>query len=176
MSRRASAERPDAASGLTQKWHHFVDRDGQASVRTEINDIVMNVPTPNGREPGIFEWTRRQGELKSLIERAERGDLQEGDDAHPHSDWSPVRRNPLLRELRWRMQARTEARFYFSEPPETPGKIIGLRLHIKDTTGSDQDVSFKQNLEMDVAGDRLEQGRGWAWGVPTCTLPCCTRA
>ncbi|WOQ18381.1 hypothetical protein [Raineyella sp. W15-4] len=43
------------------------------------------------------------------------------------------------------MQARTEARFYFSEPPETPGKIIGLRLHIKDTTGSDQDVSFKRN-------------------------------
>lgn len=126
-------------------------RGDDFSVIDEIYGVLSNVPQ--------FEREMRTEELYAVLERARMGRLTEGDLLQP------VRLDPVVWELRFSFTAGVY-RLYFGEPQSNAEVLVGLRFHLKDLEGTEEDIRAAQESEMELASERLSTGENDRWGWP----------
>lgn len=121
------------------------------SVIDEIHGVLGNVPQ--------FEREMRTEELYAVLERARMGRLTEGDLLQP------VRLDPVVWELRFSFTAGVY-RLYFGEPQSDTEALVGLRFHLKKLEGTAEEIQAAQDIEMELASERLSTGESNRWGWP----------
>ena len=63
----------------------------------------------------------------------------------------------VIFELRWHFEAaaqhkgKTQIRHYEAEPVEVRNSVFGLVMHVKDITGTDTEITEKQNRQIEIA-------------------------
>lgn len=165
MTRSDVQGRPDAASGVRRAWHPYARTSGDETVLREISE-ALNVPSRlSGKPPTRTEWEGRAADLFVLFEEGERGALRDGDDEEP-AQWFPVRRQPLLWELRLYWDAGTPVRAYFHEPDQEFDQTVVALMHAKEIIqGDEAETNRRQNEQMDEAARRISFGTVNRWGL-----------
>lgn len=108
----------------------------------------------------------RAGEVWGRVRNAAKGLLPVDD-----KGLVPVRRNPDLWELKWKLGRLGQFRMYHAEPGGDPA-MVGLVFHRKDVPGADADeIEQLQNREMDRAGKLYGEWVNVLWGHQS---KCCT--
>lgn len=75
----------------------------------------------------------------------------------------PVRLDPQLWEMKWKFKKRL-FRLYHAEPTGQP-QFVALRFHQKDTSsGDDATIQRLQDLEIELASERYDNGQSASWG------------
>ena len=145
-------------------FHLHEDNHRAISVKREINDAA------GALRGSLIERASVHGQFIGQIRRAAAGKLRHGkEDA---AELKPVRRNPVLWEIVWKIKKQGEYRLYHSEQSSEP-LLVGLRFHRKDTSGFDADtIKNLQNAEMDEAGTRYTQGMPTLWGHEAGCTTC----
>lgn len=72
-------------------------------------------------------------------------------------------------ELRWHHETtfhkshKIQIRHYVGEPLEIEDSVFGLAMHLKDTTGTESEITRKQNEQIDKALElyRKHSSNGW---------------
>lgn len=148
---------PDAAVGALRAWHPWEPSRGDLTVKEELVDAVLH--DADGVAPTEVEKQMRLAELRSLIKAAQRGELGA-------SDWTPVRRQPELWELRLQWGTEMKVRIYFHEPDWPATQTVAALAHVKDIIPGDDDATRRlQNQHMDAAAHRIMFGRADDWGL-----------
>lgn len=159
------AEKPDAASGVKRRWHAFERNRGDDRVVEEIVAVIRAAPEGEAVSQGEIEM--RLGELRALVEEAERGELSD-------ENWKPITLDPLLWELRlsWgtpgRLGPEVLVRIYFGEPNLHPDRAVVLRVHEKDVSSDDAPtIKRRQDQVIREASLRFAEGAipGAEWGL-----------
>ena len=101
-------------------------------------------------------FRKYKSKLKAFLEN-KLNRLQEGK-LTPGSEVTPVkraRRDARIFELRWHHEttihrsAKTQIRHYVGEPPEIEDTVFGLVIHLKDISGTETEITEKQNEQID---------------------------
>ena len=129
--------------GAPYHWCDYVERDGTRVVENELDESLQDGCATQ------YEYEVRRGEIEALKARASGGELASEDEI------LPVRRHPLLWELRWHFGGRP-FRLYHSEPRAFPRLLLALKYHWKWTDGSQEEIDRRQESEMDEAAGRHE--------------------
>lgn len=77
-----------------------------------------------------------------------------------------VRTQPGLFELKWDTRAagkKVHIRQYHGEPETEPELLVASHIHLKDTSGTREEINAKQNLEMNFAQLRYIDGMSFKW-------------
>lgn len=163
---------PDAARGTERVWHPFKGEDDPPVVTQEIV-AALRAPWPGCKDgPTPAELKSRAADFKAAVRSAGRGCLTDG-------RWDHVARHPLLWEFRHEFARPVQddspgllLRGYFYEPPEVLGMTVLARVHIKDVTGTADEIRACQDEHIDVAYSRVTFGRDTRWGLDV-TEPIC---
>lgn len=135
---------------------------GKWNVDREVNDAVDELI------PNVSTAIDQVGVIRATLRAAARGELPTGLDDHDLLE--PVRRQPELWELKWKVRRKKkqhgELRMYHAEPRDGNPDLVGLKFHIKDLRGGSQAIESAQNAEMDTAADRYTDtaARRSRWG------------
>ena len=128
-------------AGAPFHWDDYQERDGTRAVENELDDALQDDCETQ------YEYELRRGEIEALKARASAGELSSEDEI------VPVRRHPLLWELRWEFGGRP-FRLYHGEPKVYPRLLLALRYHWKRTDESQDEIEARQEEHMDVAAGR----------------------
>lgn len=113
-------------------------------------------PGTNARKIDSKHFRKYKSKLKAFLEN-KLNRLQEGK-LTPGSEVTPVkraRRDARIFELRWHHEttihrsAKTQIRHYVGEPPEIEDTVFGLVIHLKDISGTETEITEKQNEQID---------------------------
>ena len=126
-------------------------RGADFDVSDEVGEVYRHVPE--------YERDLRKEELFAVLEEARMGQLSKRDLLQP------IRLDPLMWELRFSFTAGVY-RLYFGEPAEYPGVLVATRFHLKQTEGTDLEVTAAQDAEMALAAERFNGGIATRWGWP----------
>lgn len=156
----------DKTDSLAAQWTP-VPRSFHRDHRPESGVNLAREITEALQLPGltVTEEARRAGKVIGMMRAAARGELRDS------PDLDPVRRHPDLWELRWKFPRQKAYRMYFSEPGGEPD-LVAHRFHLKDVSGTPDEIEAKQNDEMDCAQRRAEDGRAARWGHSTGCTQC----
>jgi len=117
------------------QWRDFIDDSHPAAQQLASWLGALWPPTRN--------WA--VGELDSLIEDAAAGKLTWDSTPNAKTNVVPVRANPELFELRWKLLT-THIRQYHAEPTVLPDHLVSLHMHIKSNKAhQDQQISDAQD-------------------------------
>ena len=141
---------------------------GESTVRSDAytTDIVTAIAERFASEAANQElmqgeidskhFRKYKSKLKAFLEN-KLNRLQEGKLA-PGSEVIPVkqaRQDARIFELRWHHEttihgsAKTQIRHYVGEPPEMEDTVFGLVIHLKDISGTETEITEKQNEQID---------------------------
>lgn len=130
---------------------HYCRVSPDTSVRNEIVDAIWATGRPATVVAGLI------GDIHARMRFAARGRLRDGDLLEP------VRLDPALWEIKWRMRREGEFRLYHAEPNGDPA-LVALRFHRKSTEGNADAIRGAQEEEMTLAGARYAEGAKNSWG------------
>lgn len=137
-------------SDIARSFHRF--SIGGERVQQEIVDAAY---AAGGTPTAIAD---RIGAFLGRMRAAAHGDLPQTKD-----DLEPVRDDPRLWEIKWKLKKRGEYRLYHAEPGAAP-ELVALRFHRKDTSGPQDDIDARQDAEIAVASRRYAEGATSRWG------------
>lgn len=78
----------------------------------------------------------------------------------------PVRTQPGLFEIKWNTRAagkNIHIRQYHGEPETIPQLLVASHIHLKDVSGHRDEITKKQNEEMNFAQERFAEGLSTGW-------------
>jgi hypothetical protein len=135
-------------------WHNYTEPDGVSPIPEEIRRAADN---------GLLPASERKARYGAIVQRraaAARGELDP-------DQVTPTDRNPALWEIRWAFAGNNlQLRQYHHEPSEAPGWLVAARFHHKTWVPGDANETRRlQDLEIDVASQRVTDGRAYMSGI-----------
>jgi hypothetical protein len=151
-------------SDTPRSFHYYSSHDGTIHVHREMVDAAWIPGRAMGLAAGMV------GDFEARIKFAARGELRSGADGEELV--APVRRDPHVWEIRWKVGRQGEYRLYHAEPTANP-QLVALRFHEKDTSSGDADtIDALQEVEMDEAARRYKEGVNRKWGHRKSCADC----
>lgn len=173
MTRYDAASRCTGPDQPTFRWYGYPPCAPGSDVEAAVSVLMASV-SPSGRVWNPWSERMVRSEFRSVLQRAELGELEPVDEVKPVDANNP----PPLYELRWQGIATTDldatgkqshgevvVRLYHSEPSEAPDYFIGHHAHEKDVDAAD--VWTAQNAEIATAVGWYNHGRNSNWGIAT---------
>lgn len=137
-----------------RSFHYFTD--GTVRVYKEMVDAAYGHDRTSLAAAGLM------GDFLGQLRRAAHGELRSG--GNNREPVGPVRLNPDIWEIRWKLGRLGEFRLYHAEPDDEP-QLVALRFHEKDSSSEDADtIDDLQEDEMRLAGTRYDDGVNNRWG------------
>ena len=132
-------------------------RDGRLK-STHFNDVV----------------TQLEGFVWNKLDRASQGRLTPGTEVQ--AVYAAVRENLAMFEFRMHFRSglldtdgrKLLIRHYDDEPPELPGNVYGVHMHVKDVSGGrDEDIHASQDEQIAYAIGKCRDGARHHWVNPS---------
>lgn len=144
---------------------HYLTTDA-VSVYREMVDAAWD----HGRTPTVAAGL--MGDFLAQLRAAAHGELRSG--GNNREPVGPVRLNPAVWEIRWKLGKQGEFRLYHAEPNDDP-QLVALRFHEKDSSSNDADIiDDLQEQEMGLAATRYGDGVNNRWGHVKGCQDCLT--
>jgi hypothetical protein len=156
--------KPLAAIPGSHVWHGYKERDGSPVYLLELAEALKHWIEEDPRSSEITReiLTMRRSEYNQLIRRAEAGQVE--------YEWNSAGDDPVVWELKLDYDGLLY-RFYFAEPARLPGRMIGLKPHVKEILEGETATNDTQTAFIQEATTRYRLGGEWDWGVPQLEGP-----
>lgn len=165
-ARRGASESLCAQPSDTPRAFHFFVGQSSSGVGADVYQEIVAAAWTSRRRVTSFAAASFAGDVLGRMRAAAVGGLRGADELEP------VRRHPLLWEIKWKTGSARDHRLYHSEPGGSPD-MVALRFHRKDVSSGDAaTIEAAQEVEMDEAGWRHGDGVKNQWGHSTSCAHC----
>ncbi len=129
-------------------WREYVDEHHDSTI--ELTDWIESL------QP--FAQSSVLGQIDALLDLAASGQIHAGDE----SKLRPIRRDPDLYELKWKLLSKA-VRQHHAEPPHYPDDLVKLHVHIKSMRKTSAETRAAQDMEISQAQFRYVAGESSEW-------------